>query len=240
MDNLLIKDTMEVFAIDNSNTANVFFLGINTKANFVQKLSNTILRGGIGNLSKSILQTAKDATYEVSPLLWSDSLIGMLSGTTASSGSATVKYFEKDLVVSAGKVTLTGTPSGTTCDLFDANNKHYTGTISTGVVTITPTAPPDGTILTAVYDTSVTGDITNLDAASFPKSFKLYSHTVAYNPNTNAIVSDIYLVLTNAVPTGDLNAAFEAGKESTLPITFQILTPVNSTSFGSYINVPRP
>lgn len=239
MDNLLIKDTMEVFAIDNSNTANVFFLGVNTKASFVQKLSNTILRGAIGNLPKAILQTAKEATYEVDPLLWSDSVIGMLSGTTASSGTATVKYFEKDLVVAAGKVTLTGTPSGTTCDLFDANNKHYSGTIATGVVTITPTAPADGSILTAVYDTSVTGDITDLDAASFPKSFKLYGHTVAYNPDTSAIVSDIYLILTNAIPDGSLNAAFEAGKESTLPIMFQIITPTNSTSFGTYLNIPR-
>jgi len=239
MDNLLIKDTMEVFCVDNSDSTNVFFLGINSKSAFVQKMSNTIIRGAIGNLPKGILQTAKDATFEVDPLFWNESILGMQSGTTASSGTATVKYFEKDLEVASGKVTLTGTPAGTTCDLFDANNKHYTGTIATDLVTITPTAPTDGTLLTAVYDTSVTGDITDLDAASFPKSFKLYSHGIAYNPDTNVIVSDIYLVLNAGVPDGSINGAFEAGKESLLPIIFQLLTPINSSSFGSYINVPR-
>lgn len=246
-DNLLIKDTMEVFAIDNSNSANVFFLGINSKANFAQKMTNTILRGNIGNFPVALLQTAKDLTYDVTPVLWSDSSMGMLSGNTATSGTATVKYFDKNLVVggTASTPTLaltasTPTINGTTADIFDATNTHYNSTIASGVATITgSTLPALGSIVTAVYNISVTGNITDLNAANFPKSFKLYAHTVSYNPNTNVVASDIYLVLNAGIPDGSINALFEAGKESNLPIKFQLLVPTGSTSFGSYINVSR-
>lgn len=239
MDNILIKDTMECFLVDNSDTTNVYFLGINSKSSFVQKLSNTVIRGGIGNLNRAYLQTQKDATFEVDPILWNNSLIGVLNGTNSASGSITTKGFEHDLVVASGKVTLTTTTTATTCDLFDASGTHYTGTIATQVVTIAPTVPADGTILTAVFDQTLTGDITDLDAASFPKSFKIYSHTIGYNPDTNAIALDLYLQLNVGVPTGDFTASFEAGKESLLPIIFQLLVPQNSTSFGKWISVPR-
>jgi len=213
MDNLLIKDTMEVFCVDNSNSANVFFLGINTKSNLVQKMTNTILRGAIGNLPKGILQTAKDMTFTVDPLFWNDSVLGLISGNSAINGTATVKFFDKDLVVSGGVATLTAaTPIvGTIADIFDSTNKHYSAAIATNQATIT-SPPTDGEIVTAVYDILVQGSITNLDAASFPKSFKLYSHTVSYDPSTNEIASDIYLVLNSGISDGAINAALKQEK----------------------------
>lgn len=242
MDNLLIKDTMEIFSIDNKTPTNVYFLGINSKSTLTQKLSNTVLRGGIGNLPVSLLQTAKDMTFAVDPLLWNESIMGMLQGTTATSGTTTVKYFDKGLTMgSAGALTLSSTPlAGTTVDVFDSLDTHYTATFIGTSATIAATPPSSGTVVTAVYSVSVTGNITDLNAATFPRSFTLYGHTIAYNPNTEVIASDIYLVFTQAIPQGDLNAALQAGKESTLPITFQILTPIGGTSFGSYINVARP
>jgi len=240
MDNLIVKDTMEIFCIDNSNTANVFFLGINTKSNLVQKMTNTILKAGIGNLPVGLIQTGKDMTFSVDPIFWNDSVLGMISGNVAAPGTSTVKYFDKGLTVSSGLVTLTAaTPiAATTADIFDATNTHYSATVSGQNATIA-SPPVDGAVVTAIYNISVSGGITNLDAASFPKSFKLYGHTVAYNPSTNTIESDIYLILNSAISDGAINAAFEVGKESILPIMFQILIPINSTSFGQYLNIPR-
>lgn len=237
MDNVVIKDTMEVFLQDIATPTNVYFLGINSKATWVKKLSNTILRGGIGNLPKYILQTANEATYQVDPLFWGDSLIGILNGTSSASGTATVKVTEK-LQVASGSVTVVGTPSGTTADVFDPLGKHYVGTIATKVVTIT-SPPADGTWVTVTYDSSVTGNITNLSADKFPVAHKIFAHTVAYDPSSQAIISDIYLNFYQATPDGSINAALEAGKESVLPILFQLTTPVNSNDFGQYIVVPR-
>lgn len=241
MDNLLIKDTMEIFGVDNKTPTNVYFLGVNSKSTLTQKLTNTVLRGALGNLPVALIQTAKDATFAVDPVLWNESIMAMLQGTTATSGTATVKYFDKGLTVgSAGALTLSSTPlTGTTVDVFDSLDTHYTATFVGTSATIPATPPSSGTVVTAVYSVSVTGTITDLNAATFPRAFTLYGHTVAFNPATDVIAADIYLVFNQAIPQGDINAALQAGKESTLPITFQLLIPINSTSFGSYINVPR-
>lgn len=238
MDNIVIKDTFEVFLQAASTPTEVYFLGINSKADWVKKLNNTILRGGIGNLPKYVLQDSNEMEFSVDPLFWADNLIGVLSGTTTASGTATVKINEK-LQVTSGAVTVVGTPSGTTADVFDANNKKYTGTIAAKVVTIT-SPPADGTWVTVVYDSSVTGDITTLSADKFPKAFKLFAHTIAYNPATQTITNDIYLNFTQATPDGSMNATLQAGKEASLPIKFLLTTPINSNDFGQFINVARP
>lgn len=48
MDNLILKDVFDVFCQSISNPSDVFFLGLNQKADWNQKLNNTILRGGVG------------------------------------------------------------------------------------------------------------------------------------------------------------------------------------------------
>jgi len=237
MDNIVLKDTFEVFLQDIQTPANVFFLGINTKTDWVKKLTSTILRGGIGNLPKFILQDSNEQEFSVEPLFWGDSLIGILSGTTSASGTATVKVSEK-LQVTSGAVTVVGTPSGSSATVFDAVNKQYVGTIAVKVVTIT--APPaDGTWVTVVYDSSVTGNITALSADKFPKAYKIFAHTVAYLPSTQTITQDIYLNFYQATSDGNMSASFAAGKEAVLPLKFMLTTPVQSNDFGQYITVAR-
>lgn len=238
MDNLIMKDTFEVFLQDIQTPANVFFLGINSKTDWVKKLSSTILAGGVGNLPKAILQTSNEQTFSVEPLFWNDSLIGILSGTTSASGTATVKISEK-LQVTSGAVTVVGTPSGTTATVFDSVNKQYAGTIAAKVVTIT-SPPTDGSWVTVVYDSSVTGNITNLSADKFPKAYKVFAHSIAYNPQTQAVAQDVYLNFYQAVPDGAMNSSFASGKEAVQPINFMLTVPVNSNDFGQFITVSRP
>lgn len=237
MDNLILKDTFEVFLQDISTPANVFFLGINTKADWVKKMSSTILKGGIGNLPKAILQDSNEMEFSVDPLYWMDSLIGITSGTTTASGTATVKVTER-LQVTSGSVTVVGTPTGTTCSVFDANNKLYSGTIASKVVTIA-TPPADATWVSVVYDSSVTGNITALSADKFPKAYKIFAHTIAYAPQSQTVVEDIYLNFYQATNDGNMTASLGAGKEANIPLKFMLTTPVNSNDFGQYITVTR-
>jgi len=237
MDNIVLKDTFEVFLQDIQTPANVFFLGINTKTDWVKKLSSTILRGGIGNLPKFILQDSNEQEFSVDPLFWGDSLIGILSGTTSASGTATVKVSEK-LQVASGAVTVVGTPVGSSATIFDAVNKQYVGAFTLKVAAIT-SPPADGTWVTIVYDSTVTGNITNLSADKFPKAYKIFAHTIAYLPSTQSIVQDVYLNFYQATCDGNMSASFEGGKEAVLPLKFMLTTPVQSNDFGQYITVPR-
>lgn len=241
MDNVVLKDTFEVFLQDIQTPANVFFLGINSKADWVKKLTNTILRGGIGNLPKYILQDSNEQEFSVDPLFWGDSLIGILSGTTTVAGTPTVKVNEKLQVTTGGLVTVVGTPVGTTCNVFDKYNNLLAGAIAAKVVTITGTpAPAVGDWVTVVYDSSLAGNITNLSADKFPKAYKIFAHTIAYSPSTQTVISDVYLNFYQATPDGNMNATFQPGKEATLPIKFMLTTPVQSNDFGQYITVLRP
>jgi len=236
MDNIVLKDVFEVFLVDIQTPANVFFLGINSKTDWVKKLTSTILRGGIGNMPKYVLQDSNEQTFSVEPLFWGDSLISILSGTTDSSGTATVKINEK-LQMVGGVVTVVGTPSGTTATIFDAQNKQYSGTVALKEITVT-TPPEDGWV-TVVYDSLVTGNITNLSADKFPKAYKIFAHSIAYSPATQAIISDIYLNFYQATCDGNMSASFAPGKEAVIPLNFMLTTPLNSNDFGQYITVPR-
>lgn len=237
MDNIIIKDTMEIFIQSLIDPTEVYFLGINLKSNWVKKLSNTIGHGGLNNLPKYLLQTANEMTLSVEPLFWDDSFISLSSGDTNTNGTATIKVNEK-LEVISGIINLNGNPSGINCDIFDANNRHYVGTIADKTVTIL-NPPPDNTLVTIIYDSVVTGSITNLNASNFPKAYRIFGHTIGFSPKTQQVVNDLYINYFKAIPDGNLNMALEAGKNSTIPINFQIITPINSNSFGQYISVLR-
>lgn len=239
MDNLILKDVYDVYAQSIANPSDVTFLGLNSKADWNQKLNNTILRAGIGMLSKALIQDSRESTFSVEPLLFSESLMKMITGTVTTNGSATVKVNER-LQITGGEITIVGTPATgvTTADCFDAQGKHYAGTIATKVVTIT-SPPADGTWITVCYDSTVTGNITPLSADKFPQAYKLFAHTVLWNPETNTIYADVYLNFYKAIPDGTHNLSVSAGKEATQPVNFQLLTPLSSNDFGQYISVPR-
>jgi len=241
MDNIIVKDTMEVYLKDLSDATKTYFFGITSKADWASKIKNELLKGGIGNFTQGILFSEREEEFNVTPLYFSDSIVGIQHGVAPTSGSTDVMTNEnlKVGVGGTGKVTLVGTPKTgtTTMEVFDAQGKKYTGTYATGVTTIA-TPPVDGTYVTVVYPQTVTANIIDLRADTIPKNYMIWAKTICYNPDTNAVVQDIYLNFLKAVPTGEINNAFEA-KNQGMPINFLCMCPLGTKSFGSYITVAR-
>jgi len=241
MDNIIVKDTMEVYLKDLSDATKTYFFGVTSKADWASKIKNELLKGGIGNYTQGILFSEREEEFSVTPLYFSDSIVGIQHGVIPTSGSTTVMTNEnlKVGVPTVGKVTLVGTATvgTTTVEVFDAQGKKYSGALSVGVVTIT-SPPADGTYVTVVYPQTVTANITALSANTIPKNYMIWAKTIAYNPDTNAIVQDIYLNFYKAAPTGEINNAFEA-KNQGMPISFLCMCPLGTKDFGQYLTVAR-
>lgn len=95
----------------------------------------------------------------------------------------------------------------------------------------------DGTF-TATEET-VTGTVMDLKADKLPRNYKVQLRTIAYDPDTNEEVADIYWIFDKATPDGNLNEVFSAGTNKTQEISFIAQTPIGSDSYGQYVIVPR-
>lgn len=95
----------------------------------------------------------------------------------------------------------------------------------------------DGTF--KATEKKVTGDVMDLAAKALPKSYEVQLRSIAYDPDTNAEVADIYWLFHNAQPDGNLNESFSAGSNKTQEITFQAKTPQGEDTYGKYVVVPR-
>ena len=170
--------------------------------------------------------------------MYSESTFAILNGTTVNNGTLTTKGWE-DVIVTGGTATILGSPSTATAIAVDAKGNQSTVTISGQIATFTTNVPTEGTSVKIIYDMNVTGNLMDLNAANFPKAFKIFYHNVFFNPDTNAYYSDLYIVFSKGIPDGALNLSLSSSKEATDPIKFTLLTLAGSTSFGSYITVPK-
>lgn len=93
----------------------------------------------------------------------------------------------------------------------------------------------DGTI-TATPKT-VTGDVLEFKADSFPKNHHVQLRTIVYDPDTNEVVADMYFIFDKALPDGALAEAFQAGNK-TSEISFSTMVD-NEGNYGKCIVVPR-
>lgn len=111
-------------------------------------------------------------------------------------------------------------------------------TFAEGTATIQKvTESADGTF--TATEEEVTGDILDLDADKLPKNYKVQLHGIAYDPETNVVVADIYWIFDKALPDGNLEETFEAGTNKTSEVNFTAQVPRGSSSYGKYVVVPR-
>ena len=90
-----------------------------------------------------------------------------------------------------------------------------------------------------VTDEEVTGDILELRTDKFPKNYKVQLHGIAYDPETNKVVADIYYIFDKALPDGNIEETFEAGSNKTNEINFTAQVSEGTLSYGRYVVVPR-
>lgn len=97
---------------------------------------------------------------------------------------------------------------------------------------------PDTGAVTATPKT-VAGDVLELETGSIPKYSELQLRTVAYDPETNEVVADIYYIFDRVSPQGEFEHSFGMGDNNVQDVSFQALVPTGKESYGRYVIVPR-
>ena len=243
MENLQLKDVGEIFISAIADPTSVYFLGMNDKIDFTEKLkTSTVLSGGIGDIPQSIIQAGKQADLTVSPLMYSENALGILNGVKMVNGSATLPTWESGINVVGGIATIQGTPAvGTTSVIgFDSKGNQSNGTLAGQTVTFTTNVPTDNTKVTIEYPQLLTGTTMDLDMAKFPQAYAITWHTVSFDPATNVEYSDVYYKFYRGIPDGASNQSFQTAKQVQDPIKFNLFPEFGTTLFGKYISVPKP
>lgn len=95
----------------------------------------------------------------------------------------------------------------------------------------------DGTFISE--DEEVTGQVMDLNSNNLPKNYKVQLRTIAYDPETNKEVADVYWIFDKATPDGNLSEVFSAGENKVQEINFMGQVPVGANSYGKYVVVAR-
>jgi hypothetical protein len=233
MENIIVKDICEVYAVDSED--NVYFLGLTNSTDITQTVQTDEIRAGIGNgvINRNVHD--KSITFSVATGIHSDSIYAMQSGTEFTDGTYTVHKNEK-ATLTTGKLTIVGTPSGTSALAIDKHGKQFVGTITGQDVTIT--GGTEGEKYTVIYPSVVTGQILSLRSDKFPKNYSVELRTIAIDNETNEQIADLFWVFKKAQPDGGLKASLKAGSNANDEITFTALLPGDDKEYGKYIVVP--
>lgn len=95
----------------------------------------------------------------------------------------------------------------------------------------------DGTI-TATPET-VAGNAIELESTAIPKNAKLQLRTIAYDPETQEVVAEIFWIFDKVSPAGEFTQTFGMGQNNVQEVTFNALVPKGKTSYGRYVIVPK-
>lgn len=91
-------------------------------------------------------------------------------------------------------------------------------------------------VVTATEKT-VTADVLDIKADSFPANHSVQLRSIVYDPDTNKVVADIYFTFDRSLPDGALSEAFESGNK-TSEISFMAQVDADG-NYGKVIVVPR-
>lgn len=98
------------------------------------------------------------------------------------------------------------------------------------------TEAEDGTV-TATPKT-VAGNAIELEENAIPKNTKMQLRTIAYDPDTNDIVAEIFWIFDKVSPSGEFTQSYGMGKNNVQELKFKTLVPKGKTSYGRYVIVP--
>lgn len=84
---------------------------------------------------------------------------------------------------------------------------------------------------------TVSGEVMDLKAKNLPKNYKVQLRSIAYDPDSNEEVADIYWIFEKARPNGSLEESFVAGSNKIQTIDFTAM--VAGDSYGQYAIVPK-
>lgn len=243
MTKLLISDTCDVVARRKSD-GHLFISAETQLASISQSLGiNETIYGSIGNKPLTKMRGQKEVTSTVRNAFFDLEILSMTQGVAIeANGTASIYKREDDLTVVDNTGTLKVTITDTTVTTVFVRNKDgetVSATAATGSVTVPTGHAAIGDKVSVTYKKSVTGNVVTFDGEKFSEAYELEFKTIAYNPDTNQVVKDIYIQLDHAVPSGDFEMSFENGSAIAPEIAFDCLTAPNSTEIGRIIEVDR-
>ena len=198
------------------------------------------IRCGIGWGLSSILYSNPDMTLTLTPAYWNEVFMEIQSGEdfTLNQSSDIWTYEEVTLAASTADSTapVTGTPVGGLVHVQTMDGVYYPATFGTGTVTITGQAALAGQRATVSYKKAVTGDVLSFKTTSLPKVVGLTLHTVAYDVETNELVSDLYFTFDRVLGDGNMSLSMTGATNNRGELTLRVL-PTTGKEFGKYISV---
>lgn len=241
---LLVIDTADA-VMRRKSDGHIFITAEAQLTSISQSLGiNEKIYGGIGNKPLAIMKGQKEVTSSLRNAFYDQEFLSLTQGVEINKDkSATVYKTEKSLkVVDNGgslEVTITGVPLDNTVYVRNAKGEVETATVATKTVTIPTGHAVEGEIVSVTYQEAITGDIVELDGEKFAEAFTLEYHTIAYDPDTNKVVKDIYIQLDHVVPSDEFELALENGTPIAPEVSFECMASPNSTSIGRIIEVDR-
>jgi len=98
----------------------------------------------------------------------------------------------------------------------------------------------DGAGNITVTPKTVEGSVIDLEPDRFGKILEdVQLHTIAYDPDTNVVVADIYWIFYSTLPDGNFEQVLGAGSNNVQTITLTPKIKKGKTSYGIYAIVPR-
>ena len=240
---LLISDTADV-VMKRKSDGHIFITAEAQLTSISAALGiNEKIYGGIGNKALAVMKGQKEVTSSLRNAFYDSEFLALTQGVSVEEGQATIYKTEKGLTVvdNAGvlEVTITGTPVGTTVYVRNTAGSTEEAVVATGKVTVPVGHVVEGEIVSVTYQEEVTGDIVQLDSEKFAEAFTVEYHTIAYNPDTNKVVKDIYIQLDHVIPVDEMELSLENGTAIAPEVNFECLTAPNTTQIGRIIEVER-
>lgn len=240
---LLVIDTADV-VMKRKSDGHLFITAEAQLTSISQSLGiNEKIYGGIGNKPLAIMKGQKEVTSTLRNAFYDQEFLSLTQGVAIDKdGSATVYKTEKGLTVvdNAGDLEVTiDNNTITSVHVRNAKGELEVATAATGKVTVPDGHAAVGEIVSVTYPEEITGDIVELDGEKFAEAFTLEYHTIAYDPDTNKVVKDIYIQLDHVVPNDEFEMSLENGSAIAPEVNFECMAAPNSTSIGRIIEVDR-
>jgi len=233
---VIVKSTFEAIAHYQDGTHRLF--GCLTSSGISKTVETEDIRCGVDWTLKTILQLSSDMTVTVNTAVWDDYVMELQSGSDFSlNQSVNVWKYEKVLFSAAtldATATITGTPLSNVVKVQDQQKTLYAATFATATVTVTGGAAElAGKFAYVMYQEATTADVLVFETDTLPKVFGLTLHGIAFDPQTNLKVADLYFDFPMVQSDGAMDLALAGGTNTQTEITLRVLP--NAGEFGKYI-----
>jgi hypothetical protein len=235
---VLVKDTANVYYHLADGTTR--FFGCMATAGLEKTIDTEEIRCGIGWGISAIMYTNPSMELTLTPAFWNDFFIESASGTAFELDQSVDVWTHEDVtfVLSTADATaeITGTPVDDEVEVQDAQGTMWPATFAGSTVTVTGGAVLAGTKGVVSYKKAVTGDVLTFKDTDIPQVHGITLETIAYDPDTNIILSTLYFTFDKVVGDGGLSLALAGATNSVAEIKVTVLTGQNNV-MGRYIVV---